>query len=81
MIVMRHWTHLFQTTGRRADSPLSHENIDAASFLKRVIFQPEIVAAVVAAIGLHMKNEFLASDKDDDDLGDIFAISGAYNVR
>lgn len=35
------WAHLFQTSGRRAGSLLSHDHIDAARFLKRVKFQPE----------------------------------------
>lgn len=35
-----------------------------------------MAATVVGAIGLHMIN-FRASDEDDDDLEDIFAISGA----
>lgn len=36
-----------------------------------------MAATVVGAIGLHMINDFRASDEDDDDLEDIFAISGA----
>lgn len=36
-----------------------------------------MAAIVVGAIGLHIINDVLESDEEDDDLEDIFAISGA----